>query len=128
MKMDKYRLDLGSIIDQEKNIILSDIQVRNSLNKYHTQNKKLKLEKQELLSYNSACEDTLMDIEVTLDQMIKKAEKECTKRHEELECKVFSGGSRTGKCSLLDQTIYWRGYVKGLKQLQKEIFHADKKM
>lgn len=31
----RYRLDLGSIIDNETGHILSEIQVRNHLNKYH---------------------------------------------------------------------------------------------
>ena len=31
----RYRLDLGSIIDTETGHILSEIQVRNHLNKYH---------------------------------------------------------------------------------------------
>lgn len=41
----RYRLDLGSIIDNETGIILSDIQVRNLLNKYYEENKLLKQEK-----------------------------------------------------------------------------------
>lgn len=38
----KYRLDMGSIIDNEKGHILSEIQVRNQLNKYHEENMKFK--------------------------------------------------------------------------------------
>ena len=37
----KYRLDLGSIIDNETGHILSEVQVRNRMNKYHEENQKL---------------------------------------------------------------------------------------
>jgi len=38
----RYRLDLGSIIDNETGQILSEIEVRNRLNKYDEENKRLK--------------------------------------------------------------------------------------
>ena len=38
----RYRLDLGSIIDNETGRILSEIEVRNRLNKYDEENKRLK--------------------------------------------------------------------------------------
>jgi len=44
MTIKKYRLDLGCIIDNETGMILSDIQVRNLLNKYYEENKRLKQE------------------------------------------------------------------------------------
>lgn len=40
----RYRLDLGSIIDNETGRILSEVQVRNLLNKYYEENKRLKQE------------------------------------------------------------------------------------
>ena len=40
----RYRLDLGNIIDNETGCILSEIQVRNRLNKYDEENKRLKKE------------------------------------------------------------------------------------
>ena len=43
----KYRLDLGSIIDNETGRILSEIQVRNLLNQYYEENQRLKKEKNE---------------------------------------------------------------------------------
>ena len=42
----RYRLDLGSIIDNETGQILSEIEVRNRLNKYDEENKRLKKESQ----------------------------------------------------------------------------------
>ena len=42
----RYRLDLGSIIDNETGCILSEVQVRNLLNKYEEENKRLKKESQ----------------------------------------------------------------------------------
>lgn len=42
----RYRLDLGSIIDNETGRILSEVQVRNLLNKYEEENKRLKKESQ----------------------------------------------------------------------------------
>lgn len=42
--MKKYRLDLGSIVDNETGRVYSDIQVRNLLNMYHEENTRLKQE------------------------------------------------------------------------------------
>lgn len=47
MSNKRYRLDLGSIIDTETGHILSEIQVRNLLNKYYEENQRLKKEKTE---------------------------------------------------------------------------------
>ena len=38
----KYRIDVGSIVDNETGNIYSEIQVRNLLNKYDEENKQLK--------------------------------------------------------------------------------------
>lgn len=38
----KYRIDVGSIVDNETGQIYSEIQVRNLLNKYDEENKQLK--------------------------------------------------------------------------------------
>ena len=43
----RYRLDLGSIIDNETGRILSEIEVRNRLNKYDEENKRLKKDSSE---------------------------------------------------------------------------------
>lgn len=40
----RYRLDLGSIIDNETGRILSEVQVRNRLNQYDEEIKRLKKE------------------------------------------------------------------------------------
>lgn len=38
----KYRIDVGSIVDNETGRVYSEIQVRNLLNKYHEENKRFK--------------------------------------------------------------------------------------
>ena len=43
----RYRLDLGSIIDNETGHILSEVEVRNRLNKYEEENRRLKKESTE---------------------------------------------------------------------------------
>lgn len=44
MTAKRYRLDLGSIIDNETGCILSEVQVRNRLNQYDEELKRLKKE------------------------------------------------------------------------------------
>lgn len=48
--------------------------MKNDCEKYRLELKQKNLRIQELLAYNSACEDTLMDIEVKFDQEIKRVE------------------------------------------------------
>lgn len=87
-------------------------------------NKKLKMENNQLAAYNSACEDTLLNVDVTLHQMITKAEKEHDKKFK--AAKIYNSSSDINDIKktsmLLDTVFYWEGYLKALKELKDEIF------
>jgi len=45
---------------------------RNDMRKFSVENEKLKIENRKLMAYNSACEDTLLNVEVVLHRLIDK--------------------------------------------------------
>lgn len=79
----------------------------NDCEKYHLELKQKNIEIQELKAYNSACEDTLLNIEVTFDQEIKRIEKAIH------DWKIIDP-----KCD----TSSMEFYLMKLKSFRKEIF------
>ena len=49
----RYRLDVGSIIDNVEGRILSEVQVRNRLNKLHEENRELQIANHTLYNENN---------------------------------------------------------------------------
>ena len=45
---------------------------RNDMRKFSVENEKLKIENRKLMAYNSACEDTLLNVDVVLHRLIDK--------------------------------------------------------
>ena len=78
--------------------------------KYRLELKRKNIEIQELQAYNSACEDTLLDIEVRFNQEISKTEEQIR------EWKKIDP-----KCD----TTCMEQYLHHLKLFSKEIFKND---
>lgn len=87
----------------------------------------LRTENNRLLAYNSACEDTLLNVDVTLHQMITKAGNERDKKFK--AAKIYNSSSDIKDIKktsmLLDTVFYWEGYLKALKDLKNEIFPKE---
>ena len=78
--------------------------------KYRLELKRKNIEIQELQAYNSACEDTLLDIEARFNQEISKIEEQI------MEWKKIDP-----KCD----TTCMEQYLYHLKRFSKEIFKND---
>lgn len=85
----------------------------------------LRTENNKLLAYNSACEDTLLNVDVTLHQMIDNATYEVEKRNMEAKIKNSSPDLRDQVSYILDSVMYWQGYLKAAEDLKNEIFPKE---
>ena len=85
----------------------------------------LKTENSQLLAYNAACEDTLMNVEVTLNQMIETAEEQVKNWNDHAQSVFFPSGSRQGKSITSGALIFWRGYLQAVRHLKSEIFPKE---
>lgn len=118
---------LNDLTDEVKaqSIVIKGYQERNE--KLFKENQKLKNEISQLQAYNSACEDTLLNVDVTLHQMITKAGNEHDKKFK--AAKIHNSSSDIKDIEktsmLLDTVFYWEGYLKALKYLKNEIFPKD---
>ncbi len=118
---------LNDLTDEVKaqSIVIEGYQERNE--KLFKENQKLKNEISQLQAYNSACEDTLLNVDVTVHQMLGTAEKEFNKKL--TAAKILNGSSSKDHISqtsiLLDAVFYWKGYLKAVKDLKNEIFPKD---
>ena len=81
--------------------------MKNDCEKYRLELKQKNLRIKELLAYNSACEDTLMDIEVKFDQEIERVETAIR------DWKIIDP-----KCDTSNMEFY----LMKLKSFRKEIF------
>ena len=81
--------------------------MKNDCEKYRLELKQKNLRIQELLAYNSACEDTLMDIEVKFDHEIERVETAIR------DWKIIDP-----KCDTSNMEFY----LMKLKSFRKEIF------
>lgn len=120
---------LNDLTDELKaqSIVIEGYQERNE--KLFKENQKLKKNLRNLQAYNAACEDTLLNVDVTVHQMLGTAEKEFNKKF--AAAKIKNGSSNPDDISqtgmLLDTVFYWKGYLKAVKDLKKEIFPKDVK-
>lgn len=83
----------------------------------------LRTENNQLLAYNSACEDTLLNNEIILRQMINKAEKD----YQKLNDRLFPGTMRHSKTITFQNIIYLDGYIKALKEFKEKIYNSNER-
>lgn len=83
----------------------------------------LRTENNQLLAYNSACEDKLLNNEIILRQMINKAEKD----YQKLNDMLFPGTMRHSKTITFQNIIYLDGYIKALKEFKEKIYNSNEK-
>lgn len=98
-----------------------------SIGRLAKENQELKKNLRNLQAYNAACEDTLLNVDVIVHQMLGTAEKEFNKKL--TAAKILNGSSSKDHISqtsiLLDAVFYWKGYLKAVKDLKNEIFPKD---